>query len=771
MPTLAGTGPPTPQREPQPPLTTRTRKLVFPKNQSRAIPPPPTLLPSASKPLIPLAPIQEQELRGTKSNDPQSQQKPDPPQDKEDDFDTQSTDFPTNSLSSTAATDVPIPQSSQSSIGTDQTLPDASPASPLGLEKETPQGNNVVEWLATENLTDMGTEEDMKTVIVQRMCKQKDMLSGLVAQYLSPENEPFGGEDSGTTPKMKANMDETTSGVVKSDNLDSSYCRNGDASGYSEIQSSPSSSTATDIPQTQTRGPKTYVQSQSISQEDLLRAEFALSGQHSSPATTSPSQVHGQEKATPLDSGYTGDQDNLASIPEDLLLIDFDSDPPISNRTDVLNLVFHKKGADTDQSTDKDTTGIDAGEDVKSLLKQIEELKQANAILQSSLTPALPSQWVHLHRVQCEGQAFKSIYADVPSATKNDTFRHLEGRVKISDMGDYIDEHPDVAFVVFLDYTCDGHIGNNNNRKSNGRIADSDPNPDDNGTLKKTDVTTHTSEATHIACDILRDGLETLSKNNETLAKYWPLEDEDFDLQEIQAPYLFYYYFRNTIDEQVLELEDEQRKQVQLFTNYISEHFSKEHARAEALFKQGLVSPNYLEFLFVPDEVVVLNDGGNLVGYQQKSNPRIQHTQDGIRVANFSTRADVKTIRLSFEAETWEFDGHFRIMEKTIVVDYGKESIPQKRIDSLKAYPLRYASPEVQEKHRKRGEIFWKCRTHRYVTYTGMTYTNDSRFVSISITFRESALMITRITQGLWSTWLPTGRYTVTNGVNLLKTS
>lgn len=725
-------GPPPAQREGQPPSTTRTRKLVFPKSLSRAIPSSSVLLPSASKPTVPLNPIKIHELQGTKPNERKLQQKSDGQQDKENDLDTQSTDFLNSSLSSTASTDMPSLQTSQSSIGTVQTLPSTVPASSQRLEKETLQDDKLVEWLSHESRTGIGTEDDMENMILQRMCKEKDMLSGLVAQYLSSESESLKDEDFEITPEAKANMDEMTAGVVDpSGDLESSCSRAGDASDTAQVQSSVSSSTSTYILQTETRDPNIYVQNQPISQENFQRVEFAASGQqHSSPITSSLSQVISQESATALDSGYMGYQNSLtSSILEDLLLIDFDSDPPIPNHPDVLNTAVHEKGADTNQTTEKGTTGIDSGKsgDMKSLLAQIEELKQANATLQASLTPALPSRWVNLHRVQCEGQASKSIYMDVPSITQNGNLRHLEGRVKISEIGDYFDEHPDVAFVVFLDYTCDGHSGSTNNRKSNDRVATSDPTSEDNGTSKRTDFTTHASEATHIECEVLREGLENLSKNNKTLAKYWPL-GEDIEFGEIQGPYLFYYYFRSIIDEEVLKLDDEECQQVQLFTNYISEHFDGEYARAEALFKQGLVSPGYLELLFVPDEVVVFNDGGNLVGYQQTSNPRVQDTQRRSRLAHLSTRVDVKTISLSFEAETWEFDGSFRIMEKTIYVDYGKESIPQIRIDSLKAYPFRYASQEVQEKHKKRGETFWKCRKHRYITYTGMTYTNDSRF-------------------------------------------
>lgn len=456
-------------------------------------------------------------------------------------------------------------------------------------------------------------------------------------------------------------------------------------------------------------------------------------------------RVREEVNDTPVQGDYarssstsTPKQDDSTSLSEDLLLIDFGSAPcqtfnstqefdssnyescPIRHDTSVLDLPISEQKIDHEQPIDSGTDVLDSVNSgrIALLYAQIEELKQANAALQSCPEPPLPSRWVNMHRVKCKGQDATSVYMDVPVVTKDNSIRHLEGRVRISDVDDYLEQREDVAFIVFLDYVCDGHTGND--RKSGGRSAATSRNKPINETSSQeapswmqTDLVNPIGESTSIICDVLQEGLETLTSSDETLKQYLPFSE---DFKEISAPYLFYFYFRDKVDEQVLKLEEKQCQQVQLFTSYISTHFDAEYEKAEVMFSQGLVSPPYLEFLFVPDEVVVCNDGKDLIGHQQKSTPR--------NLVN-----PMEVVGISFDAETWEFDGNFRTRRTTIDVIYGKASTPVNSIDKLKAYPLRYAPSKVEEKIRKRGETFWACRNHQYITYSGMNYTNDNKFV------------------------------------------
>jgi hypothetical protein len=38
-------------------------------------------------------------------------------------------------------------------------------------------------------------------------------------------------------------------------------------------------------------------------------------------------------------------------------------------------------------------------------------------------------------------------------------------------------------------------------------------------------------------------------------------------------------------------------------------------------------------------------------------------------------------------------------------------------ITSLRVYPLKYATKEMELKLRKRGEVFWTCRSRKFVSY------------------------------------------------------
>lgn len=70
----------------------------------------------------------------------------------------------------------------------------------------------------------------------------------------------------------------------------------------------------------------------------------------------------------------------------------------------------------------------------------------------------------------------------------------------------------------------------------------------------------------------------------------------------------------------------------------------------------------------------------------------------------------------SVSTYTWAFDGNFSKTYKDIdIYDVPSLEEPFDILD-LRLYPVEFASEDEIEALRKRGRMFWKCRTRNYVS-------------------------------------------------------
>lgn len=78
-----------------------------------------------------------------------------------------------------------------------------------------------------------------------------------------------------------------------------------------------------------------------------------------------------------------------------------------------------------------------------------------------------------------------------------------------------------------------------------------------------------------------------------------------------------------------------------------------------------------------------------------------------------------ETFMAWIEASSWTFDGAFyststRVELSQVPVETSTEEFD---IWKLPIHPVRFAKDKVAEAQRRRGEMFWKCRFRKYISY------------------------------------------------------
>lgn len=77
---------------------------------------------------------------------------------------------------------------------------------------------------------------------------------------------------------------------------------------------------------------------------------------------------------------------------------------------------------------------------------------------------------------------------------------------------------------------------------------------------------------------------------------------------EVQSPYLFVYHNRGVGESEIKrELSSEAQRQFDLFMDYVQEACGNEYTAADLLFEKGKIRPEYVQYLFKPNEVLVWN--------------------------------------------------------------------------------------------------------------------------------------------------------------------
>jgi hypothetical protein len=160
--------------------------------------------------------------------------------------------------------------------------------------------------------------------------------------------------------------------------------------------------------------------------------------------------------------------------------------------------------------------------------------------------------------------------------------------------------------------------------------------------------------------------------------------------------------------------------------DYVQETCGNEYTAADLLFEKGKIRPEYVQYLFKPNQVLISTQNKEHIGYVARDWP--SQASDVYGTSNVCWWID---------AQTWDFDGDFYKYRTRLSFEMPKSqrvmnmpsspeaSYPLPNSDSdtecditdLAVFPIKYAPDYLVRKLQRRGEIFWTFRTQKYVSY------------------------------------------------------
>ncbi|KAH7397487.1 P-loop containing nucleoside triphosphate hydrolase protein [Pyrenochaeta sp. MPI-SDFR-AT-0127] len=349
-----------------------------------------------------------------------------------------------------------------------------------------------------------------------------------------------------------------------------------------------------------------------------------------------------------------------------------------------------------------------------------------------------------LFRIQ-DAQAF-CVYLDHPEWIE--AGRTLRSRKILHNFDLYLERNKNISFIVFRDF-------NQSQNASNRDFLDEPK---------------HLQESIYPVSHELGHAIERLLLSH---PGYSSLLRDYKATRQLKAPYLFFYHNREQWDKMMLNFTTLERQQLLCMANYIKKSFGQEYLEADALFDQGKVSRHFLQYLFQPGDILVQStDMKEYQGYLAESWPQFISSHDDLEnnteiQANDSLNPnamheyeplpqrqsnavhwdqmyppkpsygsikvhelDIEKANKSTESPllcpidtwTWAYRGNFVRKKDTFNLQLPPLKSSGHRDDTfeiqeLDIYPMKYASALVLETLKRRGQMFWKCRKRRLVSY------------------------------------------------------
>ena len=398
------------------------------------------------------------------------------------------------------------------------------------------------------------------------------------------------------------------------------------------------------------------------------------------------------------------------------------------------------------------------------LIELIEQLQQRASALKSGDTAPQSVRTQCFYRVLAEnysknGKASKQLFGpffDIPERIDGQgTSSVLRSRLPVENFDLFLEQNKNLSFIVYLTY------------EQNRPTHDIGTEPRERGDLPE-----KVNESIRPVSKALLSALETVLGSCEEYASILGLLRRQ---GELDAPYLFMYHLRSTLDEIAQKLQPVARQHLYLFKDHVHAIHGQSFADADAMISRGFVTPSFLEYLFKPGEVLVQRSGKHYRGWQSSSWPRkkfterlsrsaVQRLKYRLPVSRRSGKDSSKDIthdmllvhHWSIDVWHWDFNVSFQRRMDTLNFAITEEETDFRRerqayemgpseaamktevgdpdriyIADLTVLPIRFAPHDVVERLRRRGRTFWNCRTRRMVSYQEEKSTAAESSVSV----------------------------------------
>lgn len=304
----------------------------------------------------------------------------------------------------------------------------------------------------------------------------------------------------------------------------------------------------------------------------------------------------------------------------------------------------------------------------------------------------------------------------------------LRSQLPVTNFDLYLERNKDVSFIVYKTYGIPEDIPN----PRSTRDRNSAP-PDLNAAI--------VDESIQPVNEILVSAVEALLEAKD---EYASILRSFRATHELAAPYLFVFHQRNERQRIQQLLPEPSHEQLSMLWDYIMQSQGAEYAAADSKISIGKVTPEILNYLFKPGQLLVQNKGGTFQGWICEDWPRVNQREETVperldkvlgtaKHEKPTSRTEVNP-KWDLVAWHWEFNGEFQ-REVAILPISIKERTDSRpvAINTLDIFPLKYASSATFNQLRRRGRSFWKCRKRALVSYRGDEDTNDSNLVSTHV--------------------------------------
>lgn len=260
-----------------------------------------------------------------------------------------------------------------------------------------------------------------------------------------------------------------------------------------------------------------------------------------------------------------------------------------------------------------------------------------------------------------------------------------------------------------------------------------------------------------ISADLHRGVTGILNKTSKVLQQQPHTPDK---FLEIQAPYLFAYHHRGTLNSYASKLDQPIRMQWELLMAYVDQAYGNEHKEVAQMLSAGMISPRFIPYLINRGDVLIYNDHGRHSACVASSEPTqnqsdaISDSEDRPNIVGEvvelrypqtgAAEFDRKAERWRIDTQSWKLDGFFRKHSEQMLL---KIPIPRRAdglipIKELELYPIKYESPQLWSRLLRRGLQVWKSRARRYVTYKSKPNdmsrkSSDPRYMIDPLTYRK----------------------------------
>ena len=263
----------------------------------------------------------------------------------------------------------------------------------------------------------------------------------------------------------------------------------------------------------------------------------------------------------------------------------------------------------------------------------------------------------------------------------------------------YLFDNPDIAFIVFLQYNCDRDPGARQRHERFRKIRPE--NAEFRGILPD-------DERIQIISSTLTSALIEAGNCS-------PFDDDSN--YEMKAPFSFIYHHRTQLRELGQRKQGEVSLQISSLLSYVETNYREEYDDADAKFAKGVVSLEHLQKLWVPNQLVITHVKSHAVARVIGSWPELNNHMKRARNA------------LSLLVWSWEYDGN-NLHRLYDIENIGLANHDVLAIDQLSIYPIKFASQELQDRIKVRGQRYWNLRHQQLIAYSGLDFNKETTYVT-----------------------------------------